>query len=272
MTGAVLFAAGVCSVFRAHAPASSTSAAAAATAATIRRDNMGSSGGGCDLGGADPRAQLVATAAARLVEVGAADHHAPGALLLAIGAVGGRSAYHADRQRLGDVLGNREQLRHGLERAPGVVLVEAGYDHALAAPRQPLHHLDQVRPQELPLVDPDHLRLVSVAQDVLRLPDRARGDAQLAVGDDVVPGVAVIDHRLEDLDPLAGDLGAPEAADQLLGLAAVHAANDDFDPARRGQAVRRGFGHGARRIANAMREANRRAPSRATPRCRPMAA
>ena len=42
---------------------------------------------------------------------------------------------------------------------------------------------------------------------------------------------AVVDGGLEDRDLLAGDLGAAQAADQLLRLAAVHAADDDLDPA-----------------------------------------
>jgi hypothetical protein len=36
---------------------------------------------------------------------------------------------------------------------------------------------------------------------------------------------------LEDLHLLPGDLRAPQPADQLLALAAEHAAGDDFDPA-----------------------------------------
>ena len=47
--------------------------------------------------------------------------------------VGRVAAHHADRQRLGDVLGDRQQLRHRLERLAEVVLVEAGDDDALAA-------------------------------------------------------------------------------------------------------------------------------------------
>ena len=58
-------------------------------------------------------------------------------------------------------------------------------------------------------------------------------DAQLAVRDDVVVGVARVDRRLEDLHALAGDLRAAQAADELFALAAEHAADDDLDPARR---------------------------------------
>ena len=47
--------------------------------------------------------------------------------------VGGRPALHADGQRLVDVLGHGQDLRHGLEGPAHVVLVEAGHDHAHAA-------------------------------------------------------------------------------------------------------------------------------------------
>ena len=47
---------------------------------------------------------------------------------------------------------------------------------------------------------------------------------------DVVFAEAVVDERLEDLHFLPRDLGAAQPADQLLALAAEHAAGDDFDP------------------------------------------
>jgi len=194
--------------------------------------------------------ELVAAAAARLVEIDAADDHASGAALLAIGAVGGPPAHHADGERLGDVLGDGEQVRHGLEGAPRVVLIEAGDDDALAAPRQPLAHPDQVGPEELALVDADDLGVAREVEDLLGVLDRVRGDAQLAVRHDVVAGVAVVDDGLEDLDALTGDLGPAQTADELFGLAAVHAADDDFDPALVRE-VRGGLGHGRGTLSEA---------------------
>ena len=66
-----------------------------------------------------------------------------------------------------------------------------------------------------------------------------RLDPHLAVRHDVIVGVAGVDRRLEDLDLLAGDLRAAQPADQLLALAAEHAADDDFDPALIGLCGRR---------------------------------
>ena len=59
------------------------------------------------------------------------------------------------------------------------------------------------------------------------------GILQLAVGNNVVGRVSRVDRRLEDLDPLAGDLRTSQAANQLFALAAEHAPDDDLDPARR---------------------------------------
>ena len=42
--------------------------------------------------------------------------------------------------------------------------------------------------------------------------------------------VAIVDPRLEDLDLALRDLRAAQAADQLLALAAEHAAGNDLDP------------------------------------------
>src|ERR1041385_5690045 len=176
-----------------------------------------------------PAAQVEAAPAARLVDLGAAHDDAAALLHLAIGAVRRGSADDADRQRLRDVLRDREQLGHRVERPPEVVLVEPRDDHALAHLRELLAHADEPGPQELALVDADHLRLVRVPQHGGRLPDAARGNPDLAVRHDRVLRVAVVDRGLEDLDALAGDLCAAQAADQLLGLAAVHAADDDFD-------------------------------------------
>src|SRR6516162_6433909 len=65
-----------------------------------------------------PAAQVEAAPAARLVDLGSAHDDAAAALHFSIRAIGRRAADHADRQRLGDVLRDRQQLRHGLERPP----------------------------------------------------------------------------------------------------------------------------------------------------------
>ena len=145
--------------------------------------------------------------------------------------VGRVPADHADGVGLGDVLGDRQQLRHRLERLAQVILVEPGDDHAHAAIGQRAAHRGQILVEELPFVDADDfgLRLDRV-QQLTRSFDGARLDPHLAVRHDVVVGIARVDGRLEDLDFLAGDARAAQTADQLLALAAEHAADDDFNP------------------------------------------
>src|SRR5258708_6306745 len=166
--------------------------------------------------GSRPPAQVEAAPAARLVDLGAAHDDAAATLHLAVRAIGRCAAHDADGERLGDVFRDREQLRHGLERAAEVVLVEAGDDDALSHTREPLAHLHQPGAEELAFVDADDLRLVRVAEHVARLLHGARRDTHLAVRDDGVLGVAVVEGGLEDLDALAGDLRTPRPADPTL--------------------------------------------------------
>jgi hypothetical protein len=61
--------------------------------------------------------------------------------------------------RLGDVLGNGEQLWHRLKRFAKIVLIEAGDDDALAAVGERAANGWQIGVEELPFVDPDDLRV-----------------------------------------------------------------------------------------------------------------
>ena len=94
-------------------------------------------------------------------------------------------------------------------------------------------HGRQFGVEELALVDADDFGVgPHLGQQVGRRGGLFGRDAQLAVRDDVVVRVAGVHGGLEDLDALAGDLGAAQPADQLFALAAEHAAHDHFDPPR----------------------------------------
>src|SRR5512132_3554148 len=87
----------------AHAGTTHSRTAASSTAAATRLGlgcGIGSSQGCAERGRPHAAAQLVTAAAARLVQIGAAHHHAAAARDLAVGAVGGRAAHHADGERL----------------------------------------------------------------------------------------------------------------------------------------------------------------------------
>ena len=175
--------------------------------------------------------RIEAVPAARLVEAGRADQHAIAAEHEALRVVRRIAADDADGQRLGDVFGDRQQLRHRLERTAQVVLIEPGDDDALAAVRQRVARRRQVRVEELPFVDADDFGVLGhLLHQLVRVAHVLRGDPHVAVRHDVILAEPVVDERLEDLDLLAGDLGPPQPADQLLALAAEHAAGDDFNP------------------------------------------
>src|SRR5439155_14661973 len=172
-----------------------------------------------------------AVPAARFVHAARAEQDAVAARHEPLGVIRGVAAHDADRQRFRDVFRDCEELRHRLERTAEVILVEPGHDDPLTAVRQCVAHRRQVQIEELPFVDPHHFGvIVDELQQLLRTPDVARRDAHVAVRDDVGVAVAVVDERLEDLDLLPGDLRAPQPSNQLLALAAEHAAGDDFDP------------------------------------------
>ena len=85
--------------------------------------------------------------------------------------------------------------------------------------------------EEIGFVDADHLGApVHLFQDFFGAGDDGRLHALVAVGDDFVGGIAVVEGGFENLHSFAGDLGAAQAADQFLALAGKHRAADDLDP------------------------------------------
>src|SRR5439155_16865578 len=97
--------------------------------------------------------------------------------------------------------------------------------------RQPLGHLDQTGSHEVRLIDADHLRTpIETIEYLRRAVDYLRLHAQVAVRHDLVVGIAVVDARFKDFDPLAGDDCPAEAANHLFALARKHGPADHFDP------------------------------------------
>ncbi len=95
-----------------------------------------------------------------------------------------------------------------------------------------LHDRRQRLIEELPFVDADDLGVgLDQLEQLTRIVNDRRFHAHLAVRDDVVGRIPGVDARLEDLNALARDSGAAQPANELLALAAEHAADDDFDPA-----------------------------------------
>jgi hypothetical protein len=145
--------------------------------------------------------------------------------------VGRIAANHADGEGLGDVLGDRQQLRHRFERPAQIVLIQAGDDDPLAAIGERVTGRREIEVEELPFVDADHFGVVGdLQQQLVGVADGLGRDPHLAVGDDMAVAEAVVHQRLEHLHPLAGNLDPPQPADELFALPAEHAAGDHFDP------------------------------------------
>src|SRR5438270_8089436 len=161
-----------------------------------------------------------AAAAARLVAVRSADDDLALDLHDALRVVGGLAAADADGVRLGDVLGDGEELRHRLEGLARVVLVESGDDDTKATLRERVGDRDEFVVEELPLVNADDLRVrLDLREYLSRRARDARFVAHLGVRDDVVARVAHINFGLEDLHLQARDPGAAQAAYEFLRLA-----------------------------------------------------
>src|SRR6185437_11769067 len=104
-----------------------------------------------------PEPRIETVAAACLVGSLRADENAFAARDQALRMVRGRTADHADGERLGDVLGDRQQLWDRLERLAEVILIEAGDNHTLALIGERAAHRRQLVVEELPFVDADDL-------------------------------------------------------------------------------------------------------------------
>ncbi len=137
----------------------------------------------------------------------------------------------ADCLQLVDELRAAEQLRHRAERQTAEVLVEPGRDDSCAALDEHVDHEHDLRREELHLVDADHVVALPQPRDVLGPRDRDGAHLRPCVADDVADVVAVVDLRLHDQRPLAGDLGAAEPPNELFALAGEHRAADHLEPA-----------------------------------------
>ena len=142
------------------------------------------------------------------------------------------AAHDADRVQLVDPLRARQEQSHGTKGLAAEVHVGAGHDDPHPGVRQRIGNLADAVVQELGLVDGDDLgRRANLFGDLHRVGHGLGVDLPAVVGRDTeLAAVAVVEVGLEELNPPAGDEGAPYAPDQLLGLSAEHDASDDLDP------------------------------------------
>lgn len=140
-------------------------------------------------------------------------------------------ADHADREVLRDELRYRQELRDRIERHSSIILVQTRDDDSLSRVRERLADLNDVRSEELNLIDSDDLEGLSFVKNFSRGLHRDGFEAPLIVTDDVLGGVSVVDLGFEENHRLSRNLGSSNPADELLGLSGKHASADHFDPA-----------------------------------------
>jgi hypothetical protein len=110
--------------------------------------------------------------------------------------------------QLVDKLGAAEELRHRAEREAAEVLVEAARHDAHPGLDESVEDEQDLRGEELNLVDADDVVSVDETGDVGRVVDRDRAHLGPRVTDDMGDVVAVVESRLDDQRALPGDLGA----------------------------------------------------------------
>lgn len=185
-------------------------------------------------------------AAARLVGVGCPDENAFAITGCALGAIRRIPAHNTDCEGLGDVLGHRQELRHGIKGPAAEILVKAGYNDPLSLISKALGNLHDSGVKELTFIDADDLCFLCPGEHLRGVLDYCRPEARVTVRNEMRRTEACIDSGLEDGHLLACDFCTSQPADELFGLAAEHAAGDDFDPANPARGVMKGrYGHGA---------------------------
>ena len=172
---------------------------------------------------------LEAPSASRLVGLGATHDDALLGGHDALRLIGRAAAAHADGERLGDVLRNREKLGHGVEGLAQVVSIETRHDQAFPSICELDRHLEETLFEELSFVDADDFgTVVELFQNLFRVLDELGVDLHVTVGDDMLFAIAAVDQRFEDLDSLTGDLSSSQPSNQLFALPTEHAPGNDL--------------------------------------------
>ena len=149
------------------------------------------------------------------------------------------AAHRADRGQLVDPLRQRHQGGERLERPAVEGDVEPGDDDDDAAIGEPADHRDDRGPEELRLVDRDHVGPVRDRRlDLVGARRGQRREVGARVRGEAIGAVPRVERVAEHDDPAARDRRAPDAPQQLLGLAREHRPADHLDPTRLAHARR----------------------------------
>jgi hypothetical protein len=144
-----------------------------------------------------------------------------------------RTADHAHRAQLHDVVREREQLRQGAERIALEVPIQAGDEHDRAALDEVADDAGERDVEELRLVDRDDLVTGREQRDLRGHRDRLGIHGLAAVRRDLrAPRVPFAEAVLEQPDRPPGDPVDVGESQELAALVREHGAGDDGEPAR----------------------------------------
>src|SRR5947209_13339078 len=120
-----------------------------------------------------------------------------------------------------------------MERATEIVSIESGNDDALAHVLQSDHQINHSVTQELSFINADHFGAqINFGLHFGRGAYAFGANSGVVMGNNLVRGVSLVNLRLENLDALARNLSAAQAANQLFTFAAEHRPADHFNPAK----------------------------------------
>lgn len=169
--------------------------------------------------------------ASRLVDIFGTNHNPVCMMGLPLRTISWIPAHDAYRKRLRDILCHGEKLRHRFEGLPAVILIQSGNYDPFSPIGKFLAHIDQICLEKLSFIDSDDLRIFAEFQDLHRIIHHKGSERLLAVRDNMLCAVPVINAGLEDRDLLFRYLRSPRPPDQFFGLSAEHATAYNFDPA-----------------------------------------
>lgn len=138
---------------------------------------------------------------------------------------------HADRECLRNRLRHAQQILHRRKGSTHEVGIQPGDDHLLTGIRQLLGDIHQFQVEEVRLVDAHHLRApIHLRQDLRRARHRLTLHPLVAMRDNVIVGITIVNGWLKYLHSSSCDQRATQPPDQLFALAGKHGPADAFDP------------------------------------------
>src|SRR5690606_10407597 len=125
----------------------------------------------------------------------------------------------------------------------------AGDDNAVSAQGEFVTDFAQSGVKKLGFIDANDIDILSDRQHLPAVSYCPGSNGAGIVTHDFVDTVSRIAHRFKNLDRLSGNPGAPETADQLLGLTRKHGAANHFQPASPGRCENRFVKHAGGKYA-----------------------